>query len=159
MASGGQSLKESNEGSKDSKALLSDVNTLYGDIITDSSEDELDIFEPIPYMFVLKDALGYPIRLSTSQIQNAKVICPPFHLLLDHLVAVLWIFYSRNGIEKLSTSHIHWALKFLEGIQTRHVLCKKKKKKISFNTFYLKLEIHNSMDNHLRVNQIEYFLS
>ncbi|CAD7083467.1 unnamed protein product [Hermetia illucens] len=79
------------------------------------SDFKLTEFDPVPYIFNLTDALGQKVILSNDRLLNARVLCPPYHILLDHLIAVLWRFYSKQGFDLLESSQIHWALRFLEG--------------------------------------------
>lgn len=87
----------------------------------ENSAELLEEFVPVPYVFLLKDALGQDLSLSPNNLTNAQMECPEFHVLLDHLIAVLWSFYSKKH-ELLGTTQVHWALKILEGTKDRQVL-------------------------------------
>lgn len=87
------------------------------------SNDEAEIaqFNPIPYHFKLKDVLGKPIDLLPDDMAKVRVNCPPFHTLLDHCLAVLWIAFGgdSNNLDMLHSGDLNWAIKFLEGLTNR----------------------------------------
>ncbi|XP_018579115.1 uncharacterized protein LOC108917139 [Anoplophora glabripennis] len=71
-------------------------------------------YVPMPYSF----------RVSAScnriKIQNMWGRCPPFHLLFDHTIAVLWLLFSPKDYNcPLGISQLQWALAFLKTIHTR----------------------------------------
>lgn len=87
-----------------------------------NDEAELGEFNPIPYHFKLKDILGKPVDLMPDEMAKVRVNCPPFHTLLDHCLAVLWIVFGTDATSHsmLHSGDLNWAIKFLEGLKNRY---------------------------------------
>lgn len=92
-----------------------------------NDEAELAMFNPIPYHFKLKDVLGQPVDLLPDDMAKVRVNCPPFHTLLDHCLAVLWIAFNGDltNQDMLHSGDLNWAIKFLEGLKNRWVVFRK----------------------------------
>lgn len=90
------------------------------DLLSDD-EAEAPFFNPIPYHFKLKDVLGEPVDLLPDDMAKVRVNCPPFHTLLDHCLAVLWIAFNRESTstDMLHSGDLNWAIKFLEGLKNK----------------------------------------
>nr|CAI5817693.1 unnamed protein product [Callosobruchus analis] len=72
-------------------------------------------YSPIPYTFRVP-TLNSPIK-----IKNLRSKCPPYYLLLDHTIAVLWLlFASKEYNSPLGISQLQWALSFLRTVKTRN---------------------------------------
>lgn len=68
----------------------------------------------VPYTFRV------PVNISHFRdIGSRRAKCPPFHLLLDHVVAVVWCLFSSDAHDKkqLGISQLEWALYFLRGVK------------------------------------------
>lgn len=86
-------------------------------------DDEiLTTFNPVPYHFKLRDVLGEPVDLLPEDMAKVRVNSPPFHTLLDHCLAVLWLVYNRGlgNRDLLQSGDLNWAIKFLEGLKDKY---------------------------------------
>lgn len=73
------------------------------------------------------------IHMNPDDCLSQRINCPDFHVLLDHTIAVLWMFYSDtpptlnsaadtksyDRLRDISTGQIQWAVRFLETIRNR----------------------------------------
>ena len=57
-----------------------------------------------------------PKQLNDENFENCRVTCPPYHVLVDHTLGVVWNCFSnkRKDIGKMRSSQVIWALKFIE---------------------------------------------
>ncbi|KAJ9594939.1 hypothetical protein L9F63_013755 [Diploptera punctata] len=72
-----------------------------------------EILPPVVQSFV---PLLYNFRLPGGS-RSSLAETPPFWLLLDHAVGVIWALFSPEQKSKLGVSDLHWALEFLKGIK------------------------------------------
>ncbi|KAJ8920130.1 hypothetical protein NQ315_011787 [Exocentrus adspersus] len=71
-------------------------------------------YTPMPYTFRVSNACN------RVKIRNMWARCPPFHLLLDHTIAVVWLLFAQKEYNcPLGISQLQWALAFLKTIHTR----------------------------------------
>lgn len=59
--------------------------------------------------------------VQTKQIRHGYARCPPFHLQLDHTLAVVWCLFSekQGGTPPLGIAQLQWALNFLRVVRTQ----------------------------------------
>ncbi|XP_066245920.1 uncharacterized protein [Euwallacea similis] len=70
---------------------------------------------PMPCTFRLPRASKF------TQVKNVMTRCPPFHLLVDHTIAVIWMIFSPEQYKSpLGIAQLHWALHFLKTIYLRN---------------------------------------
>ena len=60
----------------------------------------------------------YNFRLQHKD-QGPRVRSPPFHVQLDHTIAVLWCLYNNSSITP-DVGHLQWAKHFLQRIRNHH---------------------------------------
>lgn len=71
-------------------------------------------YNPMTYVFRI------PQFNVKKRMKNIKAKCPPFHILFDHTVAVIWAVLSPNQYScPLGVSQLHWAYIFLKGLRKR----------------------------------------
>ncbi|XP_050306430.1 uncharacterized protein LOC126743397 [Anthonomus grandis grandis] len=71
-------------------------------------------YKPMPYTFRL------PPAPKPTHIKNVVAKSPPFHLLLDHTIAVIWMLFSPEEFDSpLGIVQLQWALAFLKTIYLR----------------------------------------
>lgn len=71
-------------------------------------------YVPMPYTFRL------PPAPKPTQIKNVVARSPPFHLLVDHAIAVIWMLFSSEEYDSpLGIVQLQWALAFLKTIYLR----------------------------------------
>lgn len=69
---------------------------------------------PMPYTFRL------PSAPKPTQIKNVVARSPPFHLLVDHTIAVIWMLFSNENYDSpMGIVQLQWALAFLKTIYLR----------------------------------------
>lgn len=75
-------------------------------------------FSPKVYNFALSSELADSVMC--WGLDKFKVAMPPFAVLLDHTLAVIWHVFNNEGAELscLNKADICWALRFLESIDT-----------------------------------------
>lgn len=71
----------------------------------------LGIYRPILYTF------RAPVEKQSSKLKQITAKAPPFYLLFDHTIAVVWsLFDKESRRDNLGIVQLHWALYFLESI-------------------------------------------
>ncbi|XP_030745638.1 uncharacterized protein LOC115874584 [Sitophilus oryzae] len=71
-------------------------------------------YTPMPYTFRL------PPSPKPIQVKNVIAKCPPFYVLLDHAIAVIWMVFSGEKYDcPLGIAQLQWALAFLKTIYAR----------------------------------------
>ncbi|CAG9762191.1 unnamed protein product [Ceutorhynchus assimilis] len=71
-------------------------------------------YVPMPYTFRL------PPAPKPTQIKNVVGKSPPFHTLVDHTIAVIWMMFSSENYDSpLGIVQLQWALAFLKTIFLR----------------------------------------
>ncbi|CAH1114041.1 unnamed protein product [Psylliodes chrysocephalus] len=69
-------------------------------------------YNPMPYIFRVPGT-SIPIKIA-----NLTARSPPFHILLDHTIAVVWLLFAQNTYDcPLGINQLQWALAFLKTIQ------------------------------------------
>ncbi|XP_066158580.1 uncharacterized protein [Euwallacea fornicatus] len=72
-------------------------------------------YVPMPYTF------RRPRGSKPAQVKNVTTRCPPFHLLVDHTIAVIWSIFSPEQHESpLGIVQLHWAWSFLKTVRLRN---------------------------------------
>ncbi|XP_028130679.1 uncharacterized protein LOC114326483 [Diabrotica virgifera virgifera] len=70
-------------------------------------------YTPMPYVFRV------PTTSIPTKIVNLLARSPPFHLLLDHTIAVIWLLFGQGEYDSpLGIGQLQWALAFLKTVQT-----------------------------------------
>ncbi|KAF7272201.1 uncharacterized protein LOC143205254 [Rhynchophorus ferrugineus] len=71
-------------------------------------------YVPMPYTFRL------PPAPKPTHVKNVVAKSPPFHLLLDHTIAVIWMVFSNETYDSpLGIVQLQWALAFLKTIYSK----------------------------------------
>lgn len=115
-------VDETNQSNNDDEDEYEEQECEEEDLLSDDDEI-LTSFNPVPYHFKLKDVLGEPVDLLPEDMAKVRVNSPPFHTLLDHCLAVLWLVYNRGlgNRDLLESGDLNWAIKFLEGLKDEYV--------------------------------------
>lgn len=106
-----------------SSSSVNSVSTS-GSSISDESRISLNLkiphkrlkhdYAPKPYTFKMPKFLHFNMK-------TPKVNCPPFHVLLDHTIAVIWLLFSpKQPTKELGIVHLQWAISFLQAIRNHH---------------------------------------
>lgn len=70
-------------------------------------------YTPMPYIFRTYDP-------HMKEVKNVPTRCPPYHIHLDHTLAVIWILFSKTEVKRpLGIVQLQWALNFMDGIYNR----------------------------------------
>lgn len=76
-------------------------------------EPKSEKYKPIPYIFRVSDD-------SNSATIKKMVRCPPFHVQLDHSIAVVWSLYASEEVDiPLGINQLHWAYSFLKNVKDK----------------------------------------
>ncbi|KAG5891873.1 hypothetical protein JTB14_015891 [Gonioctena quinquepunctata] len=71
-------------------------------------------YTPMPYIFRVPSA---PVP---TKVRNLKARSPPFYLLLDHAISVIWLIFAEKEYEcPLGIAQLQWASAFLKTIHNR----------------------------------------
>ncbi|XP_056632402.1 uncharacterized protein LOC130442369 [Diorhabda sublineata] len=63
---------------------------------------------------------GVPTTSTPTKVVNLLARSPPFHVLLDHTIAVVWLLFAAGEYDcPLGINQLQWALAFLKTIQCR----------------------------------------
>jgi hypothetical protein len=59
-----------------------------------------------------------PKQMDEGNTKNYRVSCPPYDVLLDHTLGVIWNCFANKGknMGRLRSPQVIWALKFVEGV-------------------------------------------
>ncbi|XP_023013446.2 uncharacterized protein [Leptinotarsa decemlineata] len=71
-------------------------------------------YVPMPYIFRV------PLPPVPTKIKNLRARSPPFYLLLDHAISVIWLIFAEKEYEcPLGIAQLQWASAFLKTIHNR----------------------------------------
>lgn len=78
--------------------------------IIDVSSQSKD-FHPTPYDFKINDNTNQSVGDHDVDIKS-----PPFGILFDHTLSVIWCAFARQYLDNLDISQVEWARKFTESV-------------------------------------------
>ncbi|XP_014272277.1 uncharacterized protein Spf45 isoform X1 [Halyomorpha halys] len=98
-----QSKTSSDQGQSDLSSIKEETKDEYDHELYHTSPR---VFKPRLYNF------RNPLHLTNLEENSFKVIAPPFWVLVDHIIAVVWFLYTGDKKKKVEIYHLEWALEF-----------------------------------------------